>query len=130
SNGSPGLSKRCTQIKFRFIPTCGAAMPTPGCSESVTARYMRLASSGSRGSLGSISSDGVRNMASSAATVSWMTRISCVVSPDRISARSAALSGWSETTCCAVTTCTMQDNIITTADLETNEWNILQIYVV
>src|SRR3546814_17723720 len=62
SIGSPGLSKRCTQITLRFMPTWGAAMPTPGCSESVTDRYMRLASTGSKGSLGSISTDGFRKI--------------------------------------------------------------------
>src|SRR3546814_17553262 len=54
SIGSPGVSKRCTQITLRFMPTWGAHMHTPGCSESVTDRYLRLPSHGSTDSFGSI----------------------------------------------------------------------------
>ena len=41
-NVNPGLSKRCTAIIRRRIPTCGAAMPTPVfCGSCTVASILR-----------------------------------------------------------------------------------------
>ena len=82
SKGSPSLSKRCTAITRREMPTCGPAIPTPSCSGEVTVATIfraRVAKSSLLNSL-SVSSEHGRlstSRSSGALTVSTLITSPC-----------------------------------------------------